>query len=120
MHQRAAAAIGLAGQVAGIGLFLALPGVPAALYAGCVLFGLWVGNNITLPSQIVQREFAAGSFGLVLGLSTAIGQGCYAFAPALLGLVHDHAGGYQAVLATAAGMTALGAAALVAAVPRRR
>lgn len=118
--QRRAAALGLAVQLAGISLMLALPASETALYAGCALFGLWVGNNITLPSQIVQREFAAASFGVVVGLSTALGQAAYAFAPALLGVVHGLAGGYAAVLTLVAGMTALGAVVLVAGAPRRR
>jgi MFS family permease len=69
-----------------------------ALYAGCVLFGLSVGNVITLPAILVQREFAAASFGVVVGLSSAIGQFTLALGPALFGLLHDMAGGYGAVL----------------------
>jgi cyanate permease len=48
--------------------------------------------------MIVQREFAAASFGLVVGLSTAVGQVIYAFSPALLGVVHDRTGGYAVPL----------------------
>jgi len=38
------------------------------------MFGLCVGNVVALPSLSIQREFAAASLGLVLGLSVAIGQ----------------------------------------------
>ena len=117
--QRPAAAIGLMLQAAGLLLVFALPASPAALYTACVLYGLWVGNNITLPSLIIQREFAAPSFGLIVGLSTAIGQISYAFAPALLGAVHDLTGGYPAVLLLTAAMVALGAATLFAGAPRQ-
>ena len=112
--QRPTAAIGLMIQAAGLLLIAALPASPAALYTGCLLYGLWVGNNITLPSQIIQREFAAPSFGLIVGLSTAVGQISYAFAPALLGATHDLTGGYPAVLLLTACMTALGAFLLLA------
>jgi cyanate permease len=46
----------------------------------------------------VHREFAGRSFGLVIGLSTAIGQFAFALAPALLGVLRDLAGGYGPVL----------------------
>ncbi len=52
-----------------------------------------------VPAVIVQREFAAASFGLVVGLSTAVGQIVYAFSPALLGVAHDLSGGYAVPLA---------------------
>ena len=68
------------------------------LTLGCVVFGLSVGNLITLPALIIQHEFAARSFGLVMGLSTAICQFTYAFGPVLLGAVHDVSGGYRPAL----------------------
>ena len=40
-----------------------------ALYVACGIFGFSVGSLITLPSLIVQREFDAASFGLLLGLT---------------------------------------------------
>jgi cyanate permease len=78
---------------------LLFPDVPAALYGGAVLFGLSVGNVITFPALIVQREFPAAAFGVVIGLANAIAQFAFAFAPALLGIVHDLAGGYAPALA---------------------
>ena len=50
-----------------LGLMLAIPR-PAAFYAGCVRFGLSVGNVITLLALIIQRELAARTFGLGSGL----------------------------------------------------
>lgn len=98
MNQRLASAASFALQAGAIVLMIALPDRPVALYVGCVGFGLSVGNVITLPALIVQQEFAAASFGLIVGLATAVGQVAYAFAPALLGLVHDAAGGYGPAL----------------------
>ena len=99
LDQRRAAAMVFLTQASGLALMLALPDHKAALYAGSLLFGLGVGSLILLPAVIVQREFAAASFGLVVGLSTAVGQVVYAFSPALLSIVHDWTGDYAAPLA---------------------
>jgi len=99
LDQRRAAAMVFLTQAAGLALMLALRDHPAALYAGSLLFGLGVGSLILLPAVIVQREFAAASFGLVVGLCTAVGQIAYAFSPALLGVLHDFTGGYATPLA---------------------
>src|SRR6266576_6748770 len=45
-----------------------------ALIAACALFGFSVGNLITLPALIVQREFDPRSFGVLVSLITAINQ----------------------------------------------
>src|SRR5262245_44506272 len=71
----------------------------ALLFAACAVFGLTVGNLITLPAVVIQREFDAASFGLLVGLSTAIGQFTCVVGPGLLGLVRDLTGGYGASLA---------------------
>ena len=47
----------------------------------CAAYGFSVGNIITLPSLIMQREFPPASFGMVLGLSTAIGTFAGALGP---------------------------------------
>jgi MFS family permease len=71
----------------------------AHLLIACAVFGLSAGNLLSLPAMIVQREFDAASFGLLIGLSTAIGQFTYAFGPGLLGVVRDATGSYIAPLA---------------------
>lgn len=98
LDQRRASAASFALQAVGLGLMLALPRRPAALYAGSVMFGLSVGNVITLPALIVQREFAPQSFGLVIGLVSTIGYTTLAFGPTLLGVARDATGGYGAAL----------------------
>jgi cyanate permease len=65
-----------------------------------------------LPSLIIQREFAAQSFGLVVGLSAGIGQVTFAFGPALLGLIRDLTGDYASALVFCMGLE-LAAAAIV-------
>jgi hypothetical protein len=61
---------------------------------GCVLFGLGVGNLISLPPLIVQREFAPSDVGRVVALITAINQAVFAFAPGALGALRDVGGSY--------------------------
>ena len=53
-----------------------------------------VGNLITLPALIVQREFDPRSFGVLISLITAINQITYAFGPGVVGLLHDLSGSY--------------------------
>lgn len=65
-----------------------------ALFAASAVFGFSVGNAITLPSLIVQREFSAASFGVLVSLVTAICQFTYAFGPGLIGLLRDVFGSY--------------------------
>jgi len=64
----------------------------------CAAYGFSVGNIITLPSLIVQREFPPAAFGMVLGLSTAIGTFAGALGPGLIGLIRAAAGDYTAAL----------------------
>lgn len=99
LGQRRAAATVFLVQASGVGLMLALPTHRSALFAGSLLFGLAVGSLIMLPAVIAQREFAAASFGLVVGLATGVGQIAYAFSPALLSVIHDLTGGYAGSLA---------------------
>ena len=64
------------------------------LIAACAVFGFSVGNLITLPSLIVQREFDPRSFGVLISLVTAINQITYAFGPGVIGLLRDASGSY--------------------------
>jgi MFS family permease len=118
LNQRRVAALSVASQAVGILAMLIWPDRPAVLYGGCILFGLSVGNVITFPALIVQREFPVAAFGTVVGLAYAIGQFAFAFAPALLGIVHDLAGGYRPALALCIALQ-LTAATIVLRGPRR-
>ncbi len=98
LPRRATSAVCFLSQALGLGLLLTWPGSEAAVYTGIVLFGLSVGNVITLPTVIVQAEFPTASFGAIIGLSGAVGQFALAFAPGLFGILHDVTGGYATVL----------------------
>jgi cyanate permease len=76
----------------------------AALIAGCVVFGLSAGNLLTLPALVIQREFEAASFAMLVGLSWAISQFTYAFGPGLLGALRDATGDYTAPLVLCAAL----------------
>jgi predicted MFS family arabinose efflux permease len=98
LPRRGMTAISFASQACGLTLLLTFPHSAPAVYLGIVLFGLSVGNVITLPAVIVHAEFSAASFGLIIGLGGAISQFALAFGPGVFGLLHDATGDYDAVL----------------------
>ena len=86
LDMRRFAAWSLASQAVAL-LAMAATTNTTALIMACAVFGLSAGNLITLPSLVIQREFDAASFGMLVGLSWAISQFTYAFGPGLLGVV---------------------------------
>jgi predicted MFS family arabinose efflux permease len=98
INQRTASTVSLATQAAALAVMTQTQEAET-LFAACAVYGFSVGNVITFPSLIVQREFPAAAFGMLMGLSTGISQFTYAFGPGLLGLVRDATGGYGAALA---------------------
>jgi MFS family permease len=91
---------------------LALGTTETALYAGCVLFGLSVGNMTSLPGVIVQQEFPKQHFARAISLVVAINQFSFAFGPSLLGQLQQASGSYAAALCLCLAMQ-LGAAAVI-------
>jgi MFS family permease len=86
---------------------------PTLLLACCAAYGFSVGNIITLPSLIIQREFPPASFGMVLGLSTAIGTFAGAVGPGLIGLIRDGTGNYAAALLLCMALKIIGSVVLL-------
>jgi MFS family permease len=84
-------------QSAGTALLTANPSAPM-LYLGCILFGLGLGNLISLPGLIVQQEFPAQHFSRIVGLIVATNQFAFAFGPALLGYLQQARGDYISAL----------------------
>jgi MFS family permease len=89
---------------------------------GVLLFGSGIGNATSLPPLIAQTDFPERDVSRVVALIVAIGQGTYAFAPALFGLLLVTIGagrgtgiGAQSVLffATAAGIQSVAAVCLL-------
>ena len=83
---------------------------PTLLLICCAAYGFSVGNIITLPSLIMQREFPPASFSLVLGLSTAIGTFAGALGPGLIGLIRAATGDYGAALLVCMALKIVGGA----------
>jgi MFS family permease len=93
LNQRLASALSFVSQAAALLMLINFRN-EAALIAACGLFGFSVGNLITLPSLIVQREFDPHSFGVLVSLQTAIAQVTYAFGPGVVGVLRDLSGSY--------------------------
>jgi predicted MFS family arabinose efflux permease len=93
LNQRLASAISFVSQAAALAVIINLHN-DIALMAACALFGFSVGNLITLPALIVQREFDSRAFGVLVSLITAITQITYAFGPGVIGLLRDASGSY--------------------------
>jgi predicted MFS family arabinose efflux permease len=93
LNQRLASAISFVSQAIALAVVINLQN-DIALMAACALFGFSVGNLITLPALIVQREFDPRSFGVLVSLITAINQITYAFGPGVIGLLRDASGSY--------------------------
>ncbi|WP_407149963.1 MFS transporter [Bradyrhizobium sp. ORS 86] len=93
LNQRLASALSFASQAVALLVIINLHNDVAQI-AACGLFGFSVGNLITLPSLIIQREFDPRAFGVLVSLLTAINQVTYSFGPGVIGLLHDLSGSY--------------------------
>jgi MFS family permease len=93
LNQRLASALSFVSQALALAIIINSRN-EMLLIAACALFGFSVGNLITLPSLIVQREFDPRSFGVLISLITAINQVAYAFGPGVIGLLRDASGSY--------------------------
>lgn len=82
----AAASYGV--QIAGIAMFFLADGhnVPLLLL-GVMLFGLGIGNAISLPPLIAQASFRAADTARVVPMTVAVSQATYAFSPAAFALL---------------------------------
>ncbi len=95
---RRVTAVSLVSQAAALYAISQTDEAPILLIASAV-FGFSIGNLITLPPLIIHREFEAGSFAVVMGLSTAITGAVGALGPVLVGLVRGWSGNYGVALA---------------------
>ena len=124
VNRRVVASATLAVQMLGLGVLAATPAA-AAVYAGCMLFGLGVGNLTTLPGLILAAEWPRERFAALVGLAVGINQLTFAFGPSLVGLVRDSAGRYAEALGACMALEATAAVILllgprVPAFPRTR
>ena len=65
---------------------------PTMLLLCCAVYGFSIGNMITFPPLIIQREIGAGAFAAAMGLGTSISGVVSAFGPGLVGVVRSLTG----------------------------
>ena len=111
-NQRWASALSMGSQAAAL-VVMTMTADTNVLLGACAVYGFSVGNIITFPALIIQREFEAASFGMLIGLSAAITQFTYAFGPGLLGLVRDLSGTYTASLLLCVALNLVAAAIVI-------
>jgi hypothetical protein len=110
--RRVVAAANFTMQAFGV-ILLAIGTTAVMVILGCVFFGLGVGNLLTLPPLIAQREFAPDTVSRVVALITAVNQAVFAFAPAILGILRAEFGSYLVPFLTAAVVQILAASVVV-------
>jgi MFS family permease len=88
--RRFVASISYAIQIAGCLALIAAGGTsPVFIWIGVLLFGLGIGNLVSLPPLIAQVEFVREDVPRAVALMVAAGQAFYAFSPAAYGLVRE-------------------------------
>ena len=83
------------------------------LGAGCILFGLGVGNLTSMMPLIVQKEFRPADVGAVVALVTAINQAVFALAPGIFGWLRDLNDSYTVAFLVAGAIQLVAAVVLV-------
>jgi MFS family permease len=106
--RRMVAAANFVIQACGVTL-LAVGRAATMIVPGCILFGLGVGNLLTLLPLIAQREFPPETVFRVVALVTAVNQALFAFAPATFGILREVSGSYVVPFLTAAVVQVLAA-----------
>jgi MFS family permease len=90
-------------------LLLALLQHTVPLFAAVVLFGATVGTLLMLQPLLIAERFGVREYADIYSRSSFISMFGTACSPWLLGLLHDHGGGYRTSYLVAAGMSAVGA-----------
>jgi MFS family permease len=87
---RAIASGSLMAQAVGCAVLMLAHGSNRPLMVfGVVLFGLGVGNAISVPPVIANLEFSGADAARAVALIVAISQGAYAIAPVVFGLIRQ-------------------------------
>lgn len=97
LNRRLVSAVNFLCQAIAVSTMIGWP-TPMFLYGACVVFGLGVGNLISLPGLLAQDEFPKEAFSRVISLIVALNQFTFAFGPGLLGILRDTTGSYTASL----------------------
>jgi cyanate permease len=98
LDPRLACAASMTSQAAA--LFVLLQSTsPTVLLVCCAIYGFSIGNMITFPPLIIQREIGASAFAAAMGLGTSISGIVSAFGPGIVGLVRSVTGDYTMAFA---------------------
>lgn len=93
LDPRLACAASMTSQAAA--LFVLLQSTsPIVLLACCAVYGFSIGNMITFPPLIIQREIGSTAFAAAMGLGTSISGVVSAFGPGIVGVVRSLTGNY--------------------------
>jgi len=95
-------------------LMVALANEPWLVFLACSLYGLGLGNLVSLPGLLLQEAFSAAHFTRVTGLVVGICQLVYSAGPALFGAARALTGSYALALEVGAGLFAIAAVAVLA------
>jgi cyanate permease len=98
LDPRLACAASMTSQAAA--LFVLLQSTsPTVLLVCCAIYGFSIGNMITFPPLIIQREIGSAAFAAAMGLGTSISGVVSAFGPGIVGLVRSVTGDYTTAFA---------------------
>ncbi|MCS3727923.1 MFS transporter [Bradyrhizobium betae] len=98
LDPRLACAASMTSQAAA--LFVLLQSTsPVVLLACCAVYGFSIGNMITFPPLIIQREIGSAAFAAAMGLGTSISGIVSAFGPGIVGLARSASGDYTMAFA---------------------
>lgn len=98
LDPRLACAASMTSQAAA--LFVLLQSTsPTVLLVCCAIYGFSIGNMITFPPLIIQREIGSAAFAAAMGLGTSISGIVSAFGPGIVGVVRSVSGDYTTAFA---------------------
>ncbi|MBK3664801.1 MFS transporter [Bradyrhizobium diazoefficiens] len=98
LDPRLACAASMTSQAAA--LFVLLQSTsPTVLLVCCAVYGFSIGNMITFPPLIIQREIGSAAFAAAMGLGTSISGIVSAFGPGIVGVVRSISGDYTTAFA---------------------
>lgn len=98
LDPRLACAASMTSQAAALFVLLQSTG-PTVLLACCAVYGFSIGNMITFPPLIIQREIGSAAFAAAMGLGTSISGIVSAFGPGIVGVVRSVSGDYTTAFA---------------------
>lgn len=85
----------------------------AVLFPGLALFGVTIGNILMLQPLLISARFGVLDYPRLYSRSQFVGTLGIAGGPYVLGLLHDHAGGYTTAYLVASAAAVVGAAILL-------